>query len=300
VNIWLQDFRKTLENKFNPTSHSLFTSHHSPFTFTPTYDIDIAYSYLNKGMRRNAVGLVKSFITFKWSSMLDRWRILRGKKIDPYDCYEWLHQLHRRFNFKPFYFFLVASKRGRYDKNISPSRKSMRNLIRSHLTYEIGIHPSWRSGDHPGRLKKEIAKLHEITGKKITVSRQHYIRFHLPQTFRQLIRAGIEKDFSMGYGSINGFRASVATPFFWYDLEKEEQTSLVLYPFCFMDANSFYEQKYSPSQALEELRHYYQSVKSVNGNLITIWHNSFLGGDKMYDGWRQIYELFVTEIISAV
>jgi uncharacterized protein DUF7033 len=288
VNIWLGEFAKTLQEKY-PS----FTIHHSPFTFTPTYDIDIAYSYLQKGFRRNTIGLIKSFVTFKWLMFADRWKTIRGNKIDPYDSYKWLHLLHRRFNLKPIYFFLLAFKRSRYDKNIHPSKKAMSNLIRSHLNYEIGIHPSWRSFDHPKRLKKEIAKLHEITGKEIRTSRQHYIRFDLPQTFRQLIKMGIHDDYSMGYGSINGFRASVTTSFYWYDLEKDEPTSLLLHPFCFMDANSFYEQKYSPQQASDELRYYHDAVKAVNGNLITIWHNSFLGRDKIFEGWKEVYEQFI-------
>ena len=63
-------------------------------------------------------------------------------------------------------------------------------------------------------------------------------------------------DYSMGYGSINGFRASVASSFYWYDLEKERQTNLRIHPFCFMDANSFYEQRQDPQQTFEELIHY--------------------------------------------
>ena len=137
----------------------------------------------------------------------------------------------------------------------------MKHLIREHSDhYSIGIHPSWQSGDDPEKLKLEILKLGHIAGKQISSSRQHYIRFTLPQTYRQLIDLGIESDFSMGYGSINGFRASVTSPFFWYDLEREEQTKLLLYPFCFMEANSFYEQKYSTQQAFEELKHYYDVV----------------------------------------
>ena len=98
----------------------------------------------------------------------------------------------------------------------------------------------------------------------------------------------------MGYGSINGFRASVATPFYWYDLEKEDQTKLLVYPFCFMEANSFYEQKFSTEQAFEELKHYYDIVKSVNGTLTIIWHNNFLGTAKMFTGWREIYKQFIS------
>ena len=144
---------------------------------------------------------------------------------------------------------------------------------------------------------KEIDKLKAITGTTIQSSRQHYIRFTLPDTFRNLLENGLRFDFSMGYGSVNGFRASITTPFYWYDLANEKQTELLLFPFCFMDANSFYEQKYTAQQALEEMRHYYRAVQNVSGNLIMIWHNSFLGTDKTFAGWKEAYEQFIKETI---
>ena len=73
----------------------------------------------------------------------------------------------------------------------------------------------------------------------------------------------------------------------------------MLFPFCFMEANSFYEQKYSAPQALDEMRHYYAAVKSVNGYFIMIWHNSFLGTEKLYAGWKDVYEQFIKETVPA-
>jgi hypothetical protein len=145
-------------------------------------------------------------------------------------------------------------------------------------------------------LIKEVQCLEKITAQKINSSRQHFIRFTLPGTYRQLLKAGITKDYSMGYGSINGFRASVASPFFWYDLEREQTTSLLLYPFCFMDANAFYEQKYSTQQTLQELQQFYKIIKQVNGTMIAIWHNTFLGDDKMFAGWKEMYAEWINEI----
>jgi len=290
INIWIEDFKNCLQLKF-PT----LTTHHSPFTFLPTYDIDEAYSYKYKQWWRTIGGAIRSVVKGEWQMIGERWRVVFGKQKDPFDSFDWMHQLHQQFDLRPIYFFLIAGKTGKYDKNISPSKRSMKHLIREHSDrYSIGIHPSWQSGDDPGKLKLEILKLGHIAGKQISSSRQHYIRFTLPQTYRQLIDLGIESDFSMGYGSINGFRASVTSPFFWYDLEKEEQKKLLLYPFCFMEANSFYEQKYSTQKAFEELKHYFDIVRSVNGTLTTIWHNSFLGKAKKFKGWREIYEQFIS------
>jgi hypothetical protein len=292
INLWIEDFKKAIQRKF-PS----FIAHRSSFTFLPTYDIDEAYSYKHKQWWRTIGGAVRSVVNGQWSMISERIKVLLGKMEDPYDSFAWMHQLHQQYNLKPYYFFLVANETGRYDKNILPSKKSMRELIRKHSDrYSIGIHPSWQSGDDPHKLKLEILKLGHISGKQILSSRQHFIRFTLPHTYRLLIDLGIEFDFSMGYGSINGFRASVATPFFWYDLIKEEQTKLLLYPFCFMEANSFFEQKFSLQKTFEELQHYCNIVKSVNGTLITIWHNTFLGTSKLFAGWREVYEQFVRQV----
>jgi len=291
INNWFQLFEKQLKQKF-----PLLAASHSPFSFLPTYDIDIAWAFKNKGLLRNTGAFIQSMVKGDWLRCTERIATLRGRQKDPFDTYEWLNQLHEKYQLKPRYFFLLAERTGRYDKNISPRLKALQSLVKEHvMRYPVGIHPSWRSGDDKTLLKEEIETLARMTGNKVLSSRQHYIRFTLPETFRRLIDQGIKFDFSMGYGSINGFRASVASPFYWYDLEKEEQTPLLLSPFCYMEANSFYEQRYSPLQALKELNHYYNAVKTVNGTFIMIWHNHFLGTDKLYTGWREVYAQFISE-----
>ena len=293
INYWMEGFKLELKRKFPD-----LLMRTSKFNFIPTYDIDMAYSYLYKGFVRNAGGLVKSLFKGRLSDMRDRIDVLMKKKDDPYDAYEWLYALHLKHNLHPYYFFLMAKEQRGYDKNISPTRDEMQELIRYHaLGYQVGIHPSWQSGDDPSLLREEVELLEYITDRKITNSRQHFIRFTLPDSFRQIRKAGIMKEFSMGYGSINGFRASIAQPFLWYDLAKEEITDLEIYPFCFMDANAFYEQRQTPRAAFEELKYYHDTVKKVNGTLITIWHNNFFGTDPAYVGWREVYELFLREIV---
>ncbi len=296
INIWLQNFEQALKVKF-PS----FTIHHSPFTFLPTYDIDEAYSFKHKQWWRSAGAAVKDLVKGKFSRFAERRKVLDSKNPDPYDAYAWMDDLHRPYHLKPGYFFLVPEKTGKYDRNILPRETALQTLIRQHAEkYMIGVHPSWQSGDDFGLIRKEKETIEGIAKIKITASRQHFIRFSLPQTFRHLLDAGIREDFSMGYGSINGFRASVASPFYWYDLEKERTTPLLLYPFCYMEANSFFEQKFSPLQALDEMYHYYNEVKKVNGTLISIWHNTFLGTDEKFKGWREVYAQFLQEVAGQI
>lgn len=290
INIWLEDYRKLLAEK-----NSHFSLLISQFKFLPTYDIDMAWSFRNKGLKINFGRIALLLFRGKFTKAAHRMQIVRKRKQDPFDAYEWMDDLHKQFHLYPIYFFLVAKKTGKYDKNISVSHSEFQQLAQSIASkYTVGLHPSWASGNIPSLLAKEKNTLEQITNQTILSSRQHFIRFELPTTYRRLLTLGITNDYSMGYGSINGFRASIATSFYWYDLKKEEKTNLLIHPFCFMDANAFYEQKCSPHSAFQELMQYYNEVKKVNGTMITIWHNSFLGTDEAFAGWREVYQQFVS------
>jgi hypothetical protein len=284
VNIWLKDFSDTLKALFPALHYKL-----PAFNYRPTYDIDIAWSYRSKGFIRNAGG-------FLMSPSLERIKVLLGLKNDPFDAYVFLDTLHKKYHLHPAYFFLVAAGKSKYDKNIARDSKPMVQLIQRHVQqYTVGLHPSWKSHNDPAALKEEKHYLEAVSGTSIDSSRQHYIKFSLPETFRQLINAGITNDYSMGYGSINGFRASIASPFYWYDLQTDKQTALRLHPFCYMDANSLFEQKSTAAQAYDELRHYYTACQAVNGTFITIFHNNFLGDGEL-KAWREMYERFMAGV----
>ncbi len=294
INKWVDELRHMLKASF---SNSQFPT--SQFTFLPTYDIDEAYAYKHKSWFRRTGAAIKDLLTGRWNSFSLRRKVLSNQISDPYDTYSWMDELHRKYKLQPVYFFLVAEKNGKYDKNILPAEPALQSLIKDLASrYPVGVHPSWQSGDMPAILRSEKEIIEEASGFTVTASRQHYIRFALPDTFRWLITAGIMADFSMGYGSINGFRASVASPYYWYDLEREEETRLQLFPFCYMDANSFYEQKQTAEEALTEMCYYYEQVKNVNGLLSMIWHNNFFGTDKRFAGWKEAYEQAVTKIMQ--
>jgi len=286
VNAWIMDLAQRLNLPEQTRNKKQETRN-----FIPTYDIDMGYAYRHKGLLRNIGGFVRHP---GW----ERLKVLAGSQPDPFDAYAWLDELHRQYPLDPVYFFLVAERNKSYDKNILPHKDIMWKLVKQHADkYTVGLHPSWQSGDEPSLLGKEKNQLEAMTGmdKPVTVSRQHYIRFNLPDGYRRLINAGITEDHSMGYGSINGFRASVAAPFWWYDLEREEQTGLRVHPFCFMEANSFYEQKQTAGETFDEMMHYLQCCRAVNGTMISIWHNNFLGSVKTLVEWKEIYRKFIAE-----
>ncbi len=282
IDIWLVEFKAILQNKFPSLK---FADHY--FKFIPTYDIDIAYAYRKKGWLINLGGFLRSP---SWQ----RIRVLAGNVKDPYDCYDWLNGLHQKFNVDPIYFFLLAQKRGLYDKNIPPAKS--KDLIKEHAAkYSIGIHPSWQSFLNLNAVVEELNLLERYADSAVTQSRQHYIRLSLPRSYQLLLQAGITDDYSMGYGTTNGFRASTANTFFWFDLESNEATSLLVHPFCFMDATSIFIDKKDAAAAFTELSELYNLCKKYEAPCVVIFHNNLLGTAGEGKGYWEMYEGFLEE-----
>ncbi|GAB3007764.1 hypothetical protein GCM10027051_04790 [Niabella terrae] len=292
INQWMEALKNRLR--------AIYTGIHfasASFSFLPTYDIDMAWSYRHKGWLRNAGGALGDLVQGRFHALLNRAAVLSGNSQDPFDTFDQLEQLHTEAAIQPRYFFLVAPRRGAKDKNIHPRHPEMQALIRRlSRRRDWGLHPSWQSGDRASGLTEEQELLESITGIPVNASRQHYLRLQLPLTYRQLIAAGIGEDYSMGYAGASGFRASVARPFFWYDLPGETITPLKIYPFCYMDATAIYYEKYGPEQAFETSLALAREVAAVNGLFCGIWHNDLLGRQPEAEGWDAAH----SRLISAI
>ncbi len=290
VNYWVVQLAKELN--FEITHH---------YTFKPSYDIDIAYSYLHHNSIRNSLSYFKQLVNLKFNQLVEQLQVLAGAQKDPYDVYDWLHLLHESLQLKPLYFFLLASKRDSLHKNISPQSAAIRTLIITHAKkYTLGLHPSVVQkksipikGIREQVLEKEIKLLAEIIQQPVKHSRQHYIHLNFPETYETLLHKGIEADYSMGYPQITGFRASYTKPFNWFNLHTNQVTPLMVYPFCYMDATVIFNEKKTIPEAAQLLEQYYTEYKKYGGDFIPIFHNNFLTTQLEFIGWRNMYADFL-------
>lgn len=290
VDEWLYAFEKVLNNK------GVLTKQKS-FEYLPTYDIDIAWSYANKGLKRSLGGALRDVLNGHFSSVIERIGVLSGNKKDPFDSFGFIENCHQGFSQRPIYFLLTSWKNTAFDKNNLPSTTPMRALIqRISANNIIGIHPSYYSKEQSKRLAREKSYLESIIAKPVTHSRQHYIRIKFPDTCYQLIEQGISEDYSMGYSTHLGFRAGTSFSFFWYDLIKEQSSQLKMTPFCFMDATAHYELKLSAQESFTQLYLLKERIQKVNGKLTTIFHNFSLGTDKEWLGWANAYQEFIQKM----
>lgn len=269
------------------------------YSFQPTYDVDLAWAYRHRGLLRQAGGALRDGWAGRRRELLRRVQVLLGRCHDPFFTFDELDRLHDRFQLRPRYFFLLADP-GPYDRNIRPDHPAMVALIRSlDRRYELGIHPSYRSNSEERALRQEIGRLQAITGRPVYAGRQHYLKVHLPTTYRRLLAAGLRTDYSMGYADRPGFRAGIATPFPWYDLERETSTELMLHPFQVMDVTLKNYLGLTPQEAKAFLPPLIEPIRQCGGTFTTLWHNSSFSPIDGWDGWREVYEQLIAGAVMG-
>lgn len=294
VNKWAVKLAELVKAKFPEFKYSLHN-----YRFKATFDIDNAYAYKNKGFIRTATGLSNAFLSFNFGKLKDRLDVLRGLKKDPYETYDILSDWQNRYSLDTIYFFLLGDY-GKHDKNIPHKNKEFQQLIKQISgKSEIGLHPSFVSNSKPQKISIEKERIETIIGKDINKSRQHYIMLKFPETYKNLLDKGIKEDYSMGYATHVGFRASICTPFYFYDIMTEKQTNLLVHPFMVMDTTLKYYMKLSPDDAISKIKPLIQEVKNMGGEFVSIMHNESVSGNNGWRKWDKVLEEVLREAQPA-
>ena len=293
IDIWAYKFLEILKERFPEYSYQKRS-----YNFISTIDIDNAFAYKYKSLIRSVGGFMNDLVKFKIFDVWNRFAVVFNIKNDPFDTFDKILRLKKEYKVKTIFFFLIGDYTT-FDTNVSASKNSFRLLIKEMVDYAIvGLHPSYFSMQNTSILKKEKERLESITNMPTKRSRQHYLRFNLPETYQNLIDLEIEEDYSMGYASNVGFRASTCTPFYFYDLDFEIQTPLKVFPFALMDTTLNDYMKLTPRQSLGRIRDLKNEVKAVNGTFITLFHNESLSNYLRWKGWKRLYDSMVKIAIS--
>ena len=259
------------------------------FEFIPTYDVDAAWAYKHKGVYRTLGGFVKDLTAGDREGLRERHEVLRGRRKDPFDSFDFQFELQKEFKLKPIYFILC----GEYDtndKNISLRKEAFRSLIKRLGDYaDVGIHPSFSSYLDLPKLQAEIDGLSEVLHRPLTKSRQHFLRMNLPRSYQKLIELDISDDYTMGFASQAGFRAGIAETFRFFDLENDMVTNLMVHPFALMDGTMRDYLNLDVDESLTLAKQLVDEVRAVNGKFIYLTHNETLGGEKRWVGWPEMY-----------
>lgn len=267
-----------------------FSWSNKEYRFVPSFDIDIAYAFKGKTFFHLCGAMGKAILTLQWNRAQQIIKARHQQDFqDPYDVYDIEKQLCEQHQLRPIYFFLT-SDRTQYDRNISPHSPHFSALVQRLKTYaSIGLHPSYHSKNQ-NDIIKEKKTLEEKGQVKIQYSRQHFLKVKFPDTFRNLIAAGITDDYSLGFYDRIGFRNGMAIPFPFFDAKDNKTTKLMLHPLLMMDSAAVQElgmeEKYQ-----KEISKLIQEVKTVGGEIIALWHSNFMPhGSKQLELFKETFE----------
>ena len=286
VNFWAVELKKIILAEYPSI---LFSE--NKYSFIPTMDIDVAYAYLGRSVLVTIGAYLKTLSKFRIGTLIEKKLVLLHLKKDPYDTFDYQESIFTKYKLSPIYFFLAACKRGKHDKNISPDNKRFKKLVNKLSSFaKIGIHPSYQSESNPKIVAEEIKKVEQNISGKIVVSRQHFLKTDLPQTYRCLAELGITDDYTMAFAGSAGFRTSICTPFFFYDLPAESILPVKIHSTVVMDGTLNEYLKLSPRDAIAQTGELIKRVKKVNGEFIPIWHNHSISDYRHWEGWKTVFE----------
>ena len=262
------------------------------YRFVQTVDIDAAWCFLHKGVFRTVVGMLRDLVARRdVDEVKRRIRVLSGREPDPFDTFDYILDKHRSNPGAKLIFFALTADYGQYDKPSSFQNKHTRELLQHLDDYaSMGIHPGYQSAEEPHNVDIETRRLEDILHRTISKARYHFLRLRMPTSYRILLHAGLTDDYTMGYADTTGFRAGISSPYPFYDLERDNETKLIIHPFCVMDTTLKKHLALSPDEGVERYRQLVESLRRVNGTFCCIVHNQNLCDSYGWEGWRDAYE----------
>lgn len=257
------------------------------YKYTSLIDVTSSHCFAHRGFVRSAAGLILDLGSFKLRRATERIRVWFNPKKDPFNNFEYLINLHRKFKVKSMFFFQFASY-STYNKNVSPNNNKFKFLIKSIADYSaVSLVASYSSLEDITLLKKEKKKLEGVINRPVNYSRMRYNRVDVPTTYRNLVEAEFTDDYTMGYTHEIGFRAGTCTPFYFYDINLEVQQPIRVHSFAVHDYALL--NLATTAEISDKLGLLYQQVKDVNGDFTTIFSNEIIGDSDKGD-WKKIYE----------
>lgn len=260
------------------------------FRHVLTVDVDNGFRYRGRPWLRQLGGFVRDLMQLRVADAAQRIAVHAGRARDPFDRYADLASLATTQPVDRVIAFLLMRGAGTYDHAV-PHDPLFQQRVRSlRGAVEVGLHPSYRSSEDPVIADDDRRTLMTITGEAPRSSRQHFLRWRLPDTLRALAAAGFTEDHSLGFTDRVGFRAGTCTPFPFYDLERDEETALMLWPFACMDSALHDRQGIGASAAFAHISPLIDEVRGVAGTFVSTWHDRFLSDSGAWKGWWQVMQ----------
>ncbi len=222
--------------------------------------------------------------------------IKRGTTKDPYDTFDWLF---RREKIEKVVYFMAGGIT-KFDNFYQIDSPIARRIIKQarESGYKIGLHPSYEAYANEALYKKEKEVLEKVLEEKVTLARQHYLRFQFPETAKIIDNQGIVEDSTLGYRDMIGFRCGTGFGFRLYNFEKEEAYNFTEVPLVIMEWSLIEQDDYD----FEKIKAHLASFLEKNQYLTKVtflFHNSIFDQmGKELPKLKKLYQIIIKHILN--
>ena len=167
----------------------------------------------------------------------------------------------KHFSFYPLY--VISAHTGAGRKNIfSNTIKRLRSLIDKKMSSKanntVVINQLITDMQRYGQAKKPRMLMPDQA-----VEHHFDANIRMPKSYVKLTKSNTKNDYSIHYHKHPGFRAGTCLPFYWYDLQLEKNTKLLLHPIAATDIGLLNNKT---DELLLQINELIDNVKLVNGD----------------------------------
>ena len=270
------------------------------FSVQLSHDIDlIRYYKTNRATLRSIAGdLFKRRIPKQaWQKMV---AMIKPSRDPYYTAIQSLANISQESDLGNDVFYFMMSNPSSMENDYNPQSPRITRCIKTlqEQGFKIGLHAGYRTICDPKQLSIEKERMDAILGESNYGSRQHYLRFKVPTTWRIYEQVGLSYDSSMCYADHEGFRCGTCYPFLPFDVEQNREMKITEVPLIVMDQTLRRYRKLSPDQGEVQIMQLAKRCKRVGGTFTLLWHNSSLVGE--WQTWEATYRRVAKNLANMV
>lgn len=260
-----------------------------------SHDIDIPYHF---GTIRHVVsstrGLLSKLAIAECSRYLTSYlKVISGIEKDRFDTFDYIMKAEGSRGIRSTWFILLCSD-NLWGLDLRKYGKRLRSIIAA--GHEIALHPGYDSYLSVVNRSEEKRAIEELCGCIIRGSRNHFLRFRIPESYQTLHESGLRYDSTLGFAEMEGFRAGFCSPFKPFNIWQRCTIDTIELPMSIMDGTFRDYQKLTPEEADVKIRSMIDHVAEIRGTIVFNWHNTFLLSEE--PGWRKVYENSLNYLIE--
>lgn len=232
IDIWTQQLLATINQVFKT---DLTRSRESCTTIS--IETTFLRKYKWRGLISNLRALLLHLQALRLKNAVQQIMIVLGFYPDPFDNEDYIlerlahHSGKRRSlnkNVKQVVFFFNLGVSGL--NNAFRNEKFMERM--KHIADYVLVGLRFSERCDASIIKDEVKRFEQIFSRPLIKTMAAHSKIQIPGHYKQLVDVDKIHDYSMGYVNMPGFRAGTSMPYYFYDLDYEVQTPLLIHPYA--------------------------------------------------------------------